>query len=140
MVRVSIMPVLLLMVAVFVTAGCSARQAETAAPKAEVVDAGTFEKLAGGGDDVVVLDVRTPEEYASGHVPGAVNLDINSPGFDQKLSELAPGKTYLVYCRSGGRSTRACSAMAEQKVPAKAIYNLDGGITAWQSAGKPVEK
>jgi rhodanese-related sulfurtransferase len=141
MIRLSTVSVLLCLLIMAGAFGCSNRQADSAAAEAKVVDAAEFQELAdAGGEDVVILDVRTPGEFAGGHVPGAVNVDINASDFDEKIAGLDPDKTYLVYCRSGGRSARACSMMAKQAIPAKAIYDLDGGITAWESAGKPVEK
>jgi rhodanese-related sulfurtransferase len=61
--------------------------------------------------DTVVLDVRTPSEWASGHVPGAALIDFNSPDFEGKIRQLDPSKTYLVYCRSGRRSMLASNLL-----------------------------
>ena len=57
-------------------------------------------------DRTVVLDVRTPEEFASGHLDGAVNLDADAPDFAERAAELDPGREYLVYCRTGRRAER----------------------------------
>ena len=81
----------------------------------------------------VVLDVRTPEEFASGHLPGAVNIDVNSADFASQVSALDPAKTYALYCRSGNRSGVAMSAM--QGGGFTDLYHLGGGIGAWTSAG-----
>jgi len=86
----------------------------------------------------VILDVRTPKEYQTGHLPGAVNIDFNSPDFDKKISELDTNKTYLVHCAAGGRSAKACDKMG--RLPFKDVYNLEGGLNAWKKAGKEVEK
>lgn len=59
----------------------------------------------------VLLDVRTPAEFASGHLEGAINIDVQSPDFDQKVAQLDPSATYLVYCRSGNRSGAAIDRM-----------------------------
>jgi rhodanese-related sulfurtransferase len=88
--------------------------------------------------DVVILDVRTPEEYAAGHLPGSILIDFNSPTFAADVAKLDKSKIYLIYCRSGNRSVRACNAMGDMKF-AK-LFNMLGGINAWQSAGKPVQK
>lgn len=61
--------------------------------------------------DTVVIDVRTPAEFASGHLEGAVNIDVQSPDFAQKVSELDPEGDYFIYCRSGNRSQAAISQM-----------------------------
>ena len=96
-----------------------------------------FDKLR-SNTNAVLLDVRTPEEFASGHIPGAKNIDINSLDFEKKVGELDKSKTYLVNCASGGRSARACGKLSKLDFPK--CYNLAGGIHAWEKAGKPVEK
>lgn len=87
----------------------------------------------------VVLDVRTPKEFAAGHVPGAVHIDWYAADFDQKVGELDKGKTYLVHCAAGGRSAKACEKMTG-KLGFAACYNLEGGFKAWERTGKPVQK
>jgi phage shock protein E len=59
----------------------------------------------------VLVDVRTPSEFAAGHLDGAVNIDVQSPDFSQRIAALDPTATYLVYCRSGNRSAQAVSSM-----------------------------
>ena len=85
-----------------------------------------------------VLDVRTAKEFEAGHIPGAVNIDVNSRDFDKKVAELGKDKTYLVHCASGVRSVRACEKM--NRMDFKQLINLQGGIKAWEKAGKPEEK
>ena len=80
---------------------------------------------------VVVLDVRTPEETAAGMIAGAEELDFRAPDFQEKLGKLDRNKTYLVYCRSGGRSSSACSMMDEMGF--KNVYNLVGGYQGWSA-------
>lgn len=80
---------------------------------------------------VVVLDVRTPEETAEGMITGAQELDFRAPDFQEQLEKLDPDKTYLVYCRSGGRSSSACSMMEEMGF--KDVYNLVGGYQRWSA-------
>lgn len=87
--------------------------------------------------DTVVIDVRTPDEYKAGHVPGAVNINVTDEAFDEKVAALDQGKTYLVYCAIGRRSARATERM---KTRLDKLYDFSGGMTAWQKAGKPVEK
>ncbi len=62
--------------------------------------------------DTVVIDVRTPAEFASGHLDGAVNIDVQSPDFEALVSQLDPAGSYYVYCRSGNRSAQAIDRMA----------------------------
>lgn len=59
----------------------------------------------------VLIDVRTPEEYAEGHLPHAINIDVNGDDFEEKIKKLNPNKNYFVYCRSGKRSTLATETM-----------------------------
>lgn len=89
--------------------------------------------------DFIVLDVRTPEEFAQGHLPEKtpINLDFYAPDFREKLSQLDRGKTYLVYCRTGHRSGETVNFMKE--LGFRRVYDLQGGLTAWQSAGLPVK-
>ena len=83
-----------------------------------------------------IIDVRTPAEFASGHIDGAVNIDVSAPDFTEQIAELDPAKTYAVYCRSANRSAVATDYMAQQGFGS--VYDLTGGIIAWQSAGLPV--
>ncbi len=92
------------------------------------VDVATF-KSKMTEDNIVVLDVRTPEETAEGIIEGAIEIDYRSPDFAQKISALDKNKTYLVYCRSGGRSVNACNEMTDQGFDN--LYNLLGGYMAW---------
>jgi rhodanese-related sulfurtransferase len=96
-----------------------------------------FDKLRANTNNVV-LDVRTPDEFAAGHIPGATNIDINSPEFEKKIAQLDKKRTYLVHCAAGGRSARACGKLS--KLNFTDCYNLLGGMHAWEKAGKPVEK
>ena len=82
-----------------------------------------------------VIDVRTPEEYASGHVTDALNIDVSSGSFEDQVKELDPAGEYVVYCRSGNRSTQAMEKMADL-----GFENLtNGGAFAnLAAAGAPV--
>jgi rhodanese-related sulfurtransferase len=97
-----------------------------------------FDRLRLNSTNAVVLDVRTPEEYAKGHIHGAKLLDFKSPDFTEQLGKLDKSKTYLVHCAVGGRSAKAAEQMVQLGFPK--IMNLEGGIKAWEAAGKPVEK
>ncbi len=96
-----------------------------------------FDKLRGEKKNQV-LDVRTAQEFSEGHIPGAINMDINGPDFDKKVAALDKDKTYLVNCAGGGRSARACGKMNQLNFPH--LYNLEKGFKSWEKAGKPVEK
>lgn len=62
----------------------------------------------------VLLDVRTPEEYAEGHVPGAINIDVKNPNFEEEIQKLDPNKNYYIYCKSGVRAKLATEKMQEK--------------------------
>ncbi|MCB0662462.1 MAG: rhodanese-like domain-containing protein [Saprospiraceae bacterium] len=81
--------------------------------------------------NVVVLDVRTPQETAQGVIKGAVEINLYDPEFEQKIQQLDKSKTYLVYCRSGKRSVSACNVMAKNGF--SKLYNLKGGYNSWSS-------
>lgn len=111
--------------------------APVTAPASPVrVDANAFADVV-ATPGVTVIDVRTPEEFASGHIAGAVNYDVQGPDFAAQVAALDPAGTYAVYCRSGNRSQPAVAAMASAGIPG--IYELESGIVGWQDAGLPVE-
>jgi phage shock protein E len=84
----------------------------------------------------VVVDVRTPGEYAAGHVDGAVNIDVESASFGTQIATLPKDTTYAVYCRSGRRSALATDQMAGAGFTS--LVNLQGGIADLQAAGAPI--
>lgn len=120
------MPVVLL---ALVTAACgqTAKNVDVTQAKA-MIDKGK----------VVVVDVRTPSEWNSGHLKGALHIDISSADFDKKIAQLAKDKPVVVYCAVGGRSARAASAMAGKGITT--VYNMSGGIQDWTAKGYPVVK
>jgi rhodanese-related sulfurtransferase len=82
---------------------------------------------------VVILDVRTPQEFAEGHLANAINIDFQSGNFEQEIASLDKSKTYAVYCRSSNRSGEAVKVMADAGFTS--MYDMDGGIIDWQAAG-----
>ena len=89
-----------------------------------------WEAMQRSKDETIILDVRTLEEYNQGHIPNARLIDIqNPPNFLQELELLNRSKTYLVYCRSGARSSQACMLMKNKGV--ENCFNLLGGINQW---------
>jgi rhodanese-related sulfurtransferase len=87
--------------------------------------------------DAVVLDVRTPAEFADGHIEGAVNIDVQDPAaFAAAVADLDPAATYAVYCRSGNRSATATGYLVDHG--SSSVAELEGGIAAWTEAGLPV--
>lgn len=105
--------------------------------KLETVSTTAFDKGLKNGD-VQILDVRTPEEYAEGHIKGAVNIDVYESDFQAAASDsLSVEKPVYVYCRSGRRSLMAGEMLAKEGYN---VVDLDGGIIAWEKAGLPVVK
>lgn len=88
--------------------------------------------------NVVLLDVRTPEEYSAGHLKGAVNIDFRNPEFGMKLDSLDHDKQYELYCHSGKRSGESVKMM--QKKGFKNVHHLKGGISVWEEKGNPTVK
>ena len=87
---------------------------------------------------LVILDVRTPEEYAAGHLENAINIDYRASTFKDELGKLDKSKSYLVYCGSGKRSLESVKIMTE--LGFSHVYNLLGGITQWQAEGGTMVK
>lgn len=86
---------------------------------------------------IQLIDVRTDKEWQKGHLKGAKRFEINNSNWETQISILDKNLPVYVYCAKGGRSSR--SAKQLQKAGFQEIYDLDGGITAWLNAGKPVE-
>lgn len=83
------------------------------------------------GNNVLLVDVRTPEEYKSGHIPNAQNINYFDDDFQDSLSKLDTLQPVYIYCRSGHRSGESVANF--KKAGFKEIYNLDGGILNWES-------
>lgn len=109
-------------------------QSSEAAPAEQVaqvqnIDASTFQSMM-KRDDVVVIDVRTANEVAQGYISGTTHfIDIRRSDFAEQINALDTSKTYLMYCRSGGRSGRASEFMIQNGF--NSVYNLKGGITRY---------
>ena len=114
------------------TSGPTAASAPAAGSSLSASDFAAATKL----PDTVLLDVRTPSEFAAGHITGAVNLDVESAAFPEQVATLDPAKNYAVYCRSGSRSKAAMTAMG--RAGFSHLFDLAGGIGAWQSSGGQV--
>ena len=89
-------------------------------------------------EDLVVLDIRTPEEFAAGHLAGAINIDYYASDFESQLSGLDLDVPYVMYCNSGNRSGNTLPLM--DSLGFSEVYELDGGIQAWLAANLPTEQ
>ncbi len=91
--------------------------------------------------DLIVLDVRTPDEFSDAHInPNGlplVNLDFYNDSFATELTELDKSKSYVIYCRSGNRSTQTVALL--KGMGFENVYHLQGGIQAWQQANLPTQ-
>jgi rhodanese-related sulfurtransferase len=93
-----------------------------------VLDKSKFDKIR-QSPNVLILDVRTLDEYKAGHIPGAVNIDFYSDDFEQKVKQIRGYDRVLVYCASGRRSTASIDVL--KKAGFSYIGNLDGGYNKW---------
>ena len=98
----------------------------------EVVAAMTKDK------ELIVIDVRTPKEFAEGHVAGARCIDMKERDFKEEIEALDRAKHYLVYCRSGGRSRKALAIFKE--LGFENVLHMDEGFLGWLREGEPVSK
>ena len=85
---------------------------------------------------VITLDVRTPGEFAEGHLEGARLIDFQSGNFENEIATLDKNATYAVYCRSGNRSGQALKVM--QDAGFTNVFNMNGGVIDWANAGLPL--
>lgn len=81
----------------------------------------------------VLLDIRTPDEFVAGHIAGAENIDYYAADFAARLGALDPDTTYVIYCRSGNRTTAALEIFRE--LGFTKVHAIAGGIVAWETAG-----
>ncbi len=87
------------------------------------------------GPTLTLIDVRTPEEFAAGHIEGAINFDLEGGQFSAQIAPLDRAATYAVYCHSGRRSALAAQAMTDAGF--SQLYDL-GGLQDWEAAGLPI--
>ena len=107
------------------------------ASEIEIVNIDTISDLIESNKNLQILDVRTPEEFASGHIPHAINLNVGNPEFADQISSLEQDIPILVYCRSGVRAKSAASILTSNGF--SQIYLMQGGMEDWIRANYPVE-
>lgn len=127
---------LLKRLAQFVVAACCISCAAAAETNVTHINAQQAQKLI-ANKKVVVLDIRTPEEFAAGHIAGATNINFRAADFEKAIAALDKNQTYVLHCASGNRSTQSLPTFS--KLEFKSVCHLDGGIKAWQKAKLPVE-
>lgn len=96
------------------------------------------EALMKGAAKPLILDVRTPDEFAQGHIPGAVNVDFFGDDFEKGVAALKEKGAVIVHCASGNRSSQALPVITALK-KFGAVYHLKSGFKGWKAAGKTVE-
>lgn len=101
-----------------------------------MLDAKTFSEKLKATPNAVLLDVRTEEEFAKEYIEGALLADWNGNDFQRRIDAIDKNEPVFVYCLSGGRSSSAAAAMRKQGY--KEVYELQGGILKWKSAGLPI--
>lgn len=103
----------------------------------KTVDPATFmeEYTKRGG---LLLDVRTPGEFAEGYLAGAKNIDYYKDGFAEEMKAMPKDQAVFVYCRSGGRSARTMKMLEEAGF--KVVFDMAGGVIRWQKEGRKLEK
>ncbi len=114
------------LIIVSLLSGCSSSSA------VKNLDAQQFNKIT-SASSTYVLDVRTPDEFAAGHLPNAHNISVDSAMFGAEIAKLDKHAVYAVYCHSGRRSAIAAAQM--EKAGFDHIYNLNGGMAAWTASG-----
>lgn len=125
----------LLLALLVALAACSSTDAATDAD-IRVVDPVAAAELLEAEPDRVIIDVRTPAEYAAGHVDGAVLVDYEAADFEERIAEFDRDDDYLIYCRSGNRSAGARQVMAD--LGFSDVVDVEGGAVAWSGAGLPL--
>lgn len=98
----------------------------------------TPQELNSKKEKVIIIDVRTPEEFASGHIEDAVNINIFDENFKKELEAIDKDKAVSVYCKVGGRSAKAAAIMKE--IGFNEVYDLQGGIKNWEKEGLEIVK
>lgn len=109
-------------------------QGQTAKP-AQTLDVKTYAEKLKNTEKPQLLDVRTPEEFGVEHLENADNVNVNSPDFANKVTKYDKSKPIFVYCKVGGRSAQAADKLVAMGFTE--VYNLEGGIMKWTTAGMP---
>ncbi len=133
--------ILIFLIAVFGVWACNSNKSENASnlsinTEVLTLQAQTFQQKIQQTPEAQVLDVRTPEECASGMIAKATQIEYGTDDFEQKLNKLDKKKPVFVYCRSGGRSAKAAEKL--KTLGFEKIFDLQGGIKSWTDSGLPL--
>lgn len=137
---------LVALVTIAALTACGGEDTATADPESDAIDRPAGVRLVDPPEadgirtdpppELVILDVRTPEEFAQGHIDGATMIDFYDPGFAAAIAELDRDQPYVLYCRSGSRSGQTAALMTQ--LGFTDVAEIDGGILAWQADGLPL--
>ncbi len=120
------------------TEAVSEPNTDVALPVIQVLTPAEFEERLASTADAQLIDVRTPEEVATGKLPGAGNIDVKSNDFsDMAVNSLDLNKPVFVYCKRGARSSAAADLL--ESMGFTEIYNMDGGFLQWKEEERPTE-
>ena len=119
-----------------VLTACAPKTASTTITDVSAGEASALIAENRNNEEFIILDVRTPEEFAAGHIDGATNINFALKDFRERLMDLKRDNVYLVYCRSGNRSGQAIEVMKELHFDR--IYHLSDGMSGWTAAGMGV--
>ncbi|HNQ91868.1 MAG TPA: rhodanese-like domain-containing protein [Alphaproteobacteria bacterium] len=103
------------------------------------IDVETLDQWLKSGE-AVLIDVREKDEFASGHIQGAVSLPLSIFPVTYNHDNYPKGKKLVFQCKAGGRSMNACNIVKQMTATEDEVYNLAGGIGAWMARGKPVTR
>lgn len=127
--------ILLITVLMISFASCGQKKNDKSAGQdsAAVISLISASELDKANDQILLIDVRTPEEFASGHIENSININYQADNFKDLIGELDPNQEVYVYCKVGGRSGRSAKVLEEMGF--KKVYDLKGGIMAWENEG-----
>ncbi|MBK7763754.1 MAG: glutaredoxin family protein [Bacteroidetes bacterium] len=114
---------------------CLSNSAQNA-QKGSTISVLEFQKMMNAEKGIQLIDVRTPGEYAAGHLQNAINIDYNSGDFAAQIQKLDTLKKTMIYCLSGGRSASAMKLMNEKGF--REVYNMQGGMLQWNASNLPL--
>lgn len=119
-----------ILIALFQLTACNeAKEENSVQTQFEVLTAKDYYNLIVETEEPQIIDVRTPQEFSSGSIKGATNINIYDNNFNDRVSELDKDRPVFVYCRSGSRSNKASNMLTEMGFTK--VYDLEGGITSW---------
>lgn len=127
-----------LLIMIFSVIGCAQNKKTAVKESTDTVELISVTELQEVDNTIQLIDVRTPKEYADGYIKNAKNIDFYDDNFIEQMSALDKDKPVYIYCKSGGRSGKASSKLKEAGFTK--IYDLEGGITKWNSEGKETTK